>query len=183
LGGIYGAFFEEGSMRPGELGELYERYGYYVQQRCMKLLAHAADAEDATQEVFMRVQRYQASIRQPVTLAWLYTIATRCCFDRMDKRAREPALDSDELRLLDRRAEGVPQDAENRAVIAGVLQRLDAKARRIAILHHVEGFSQDEVAAATGCSRKTVGKKLACFADILSQAWTRSQAWKGAGQP
>jgi RNA polymerase sigma factor (sigma-70 family) len=157
-----------------EIGALYERYGYYVQRRCLALLGNAADAEDVTQEVFMRVQRYQSSLTAPATLAWLYTIATRCCFDRGRRRAAEEPADPLGLAELDARYSGDARDGDRRAVALQLLHRLDDDGREIALLHHLEGLTQEEVAARTGYSRKTVGKKLAQFADALRRACQRA---------
>jgi RNA polymerase sigma-70 factor (ECF subfamily) len=46
------------------LARLYETYGYLVHRRCLSLLKNAQDADDALQEIFVRVQRYgkQASV-------------------------------------------------------------------------------------------------------------------------
>jgi DNA-directed RNA polymerase specialized sigma24 family protein len=43
------------------------------------------------------------------------------------------------------------------------------------VLHYLGGFTQDEVAEASGYSRKTVGKKLRAFVARLEQRW------RGAG--
>ena len=44
--------------RPGaQVDELYRRFGPAIFRRCLKLLRDPAEAEDATQEVFVRVFR------------------------------------------------------------------------------------------------------------------------------
>ncbi len=63
-------------------------------------------------------------------------------------------------------------------MVARLLCRLDEKGREIALLHHVEGWTQEEVAERTGISRKTVGKKLAQFAELLRQEWVAAQPWR-----
>jgi RNA polymerase sigma-70 factor (ECF subfamily) len=164
-------------LESSELGALYQRYGFYVQQRCRLVLGNAVDAEDATQEVFMRVQKYHASLTAPVTLAWLYTIATRCCLDRVSRKGRELPTEPARLVELDGRTSGAPGEADRRAVVSRLLAKVDTKARHIALLHHLEGWTQDEVAEQTGFSRKTVGKKLAQFETLLRDELAQAERW------
>ncbi|MBI5548220.1 MAG: sigma-70 family RNA polymerase sigma factor [Deltaproteobacteria bacterium] len=169
-------------MEPSELAALFKRYGFFVQRRCRTLLGNASDAEDVTQEVFMRVQRYASSLNGPVTLGWLYTIATRCCADHLQQRGREQPMDPSTLADADTRPVGGAGDADRRALFAQVFRGLDPLAREIALLHHVEGWTQDEVAERTGYSRKTVGKKLTSISESLKSAWQAALAstkWEG----
>src|SRR5687768_3477341 len=102
-----------------DIGELYERYGYFVYQRCLALMKNEADAEDALHEVFMRVQRYRDTEVGASTLAWLYTIAGNCCFDLMKKRGLG------QPQKLSSASVGGPSDADRRALLTAVLRRLD----------------------------------------------------------
>lgn len=155
-------------MSDEQLTALYEKYGYLVHRRCLALTGNAADAEDALQETFLRVKRYGA---QPDTspLAWLYTIAQRCAFDLINKRGRETATEPSDLSELDRRSEGGSEDADRRAVVSAVLRDMDSKTREIGVRHYLDGYTQEEVAAQTGFSRKTIGKKLKLFERIFSE--------------
>lgn len=157
-------------MQSDELANIFKKYGYFVQRRCVQLLGHTADAEDVTQEVFMRLQRYSSSLNAPVTLSYLYAIAARCCFDRSQQRQRQRPLGPDDLENV-----MVPEGAspDERALVGQLMRTLDKTTSEIAILHHIEGWTQDEIAAQTGYSRKTIGKKLSLFADAFKAAWLR----------
>lgn len=159
-------------MQPDELAEIFRRYGYFVQRRCTLLLGNSADAEDVTQEVFMRVQRYSSSLTAPVTLAWLYAIAARCCFDRAQQRQRQTPVAHASLEALAGSSAAPPE----RALVGQLLRSMDRKTSEIAILHHVEGWTQEEIAAHTGYSRKTIGKKLSLFSQTFKDAWQRLSA-------
>jgi RNA polymerase sigma factor (sigma-70 family) len=154
----------------GDLARLYEQYGYLVYRRCLALLGNAADAEDALQETFLRVRRYDAS---PSTspLAWLYTIASNCAYDAMAKAKREQPESPEKLPRLDTRSTGGATDSDRRAVMGAVLRKLDERTRAIGVLHYLGGYTQEEVAAQTGYSRKTVGKKLKVFEDLVRKTW------------
>lgn len=152
---------------------MYERYGYLVHRRCVSILGNRADADDALQEVFMRVQRYQAPDDLNASLRWLYAVADRCCFDLHHKRGRaEPT----EMAKLDVRTVGEAEDADRKAFVGAALRSVGPRTREIALLAHVDGYTQEEVAQQTGYSRKTVGKKLKSFEE-------RVRRFLGGGAP
>lgn len=139
---------------------MYERCGCLVHRRCLSILGSRADADDALQEVFMRVQRYEPPDDKNATLQWLYAIADRCCFDLIRKRSKTTPT---EMEKLDVRSVGEATDADRRAVVGAVLRSVGPRTREIAVLAHVDGYTQEEVAQQTGYSRKTIGKKLKSF--------------------
>ncbi|HLM43520.1 MAG TPA: sigma factor, partial [Myxococcaceae bacterium] len=61
---------------------LYQTYGSLIYSRCLKILADAASAEDATQETFIRVYKHLASVKDVTeALPWIYNIATHYCLN------------------------------------------------------------------------------------------------------
>lgn len=155
-------------MDDAQLADLYTRYGYLVHRRCLQLLRRAEDAEDALQETFLRVRRLGAAPSDGgSTLAWLYAVARNVCFDLMEKQRRHPVAGEEELAALERRGHGDADDADRRAVVGLALRQLDGKTRAIGVLHHLDGYTQEEVAARTGYSRRTVYKKLQLFEERL----------------
>jgi len=159
-----------------QLADLYTRYGYLVHRRCLQLLRSNEDAEDALQETFLRLKRLGATPDDAgSTLAWLYTVARRVAFDLMEKRRRAPVASEGELLALEQRGEGEPADADRRALVGAALRELDADTRTIGVLHHLDGYTQEEVAERTGFSRKTVGKKLQRFDERIRELWVREK--------
>ncbi len=158
-------------MDQAELARLYEKYGYLVHRRCLALLQNREDADDALQDVFVRVHRYRHTQTGSSILAWLYAIAFHCCCDRMKRRGREMPTDAQTLGELDARSVGNSNDPDRRALMGAVLRKLDAKTREIGVLHHLNGLTQEDVAAATGYSRRTIGKKLQIFEEQFKQHW------------
>lgn len=165
-------------MEAAELAQLYEKYGYLVHRRCLALLRDRGDADDALQEVFLRVQRYHKPEDGAPTLGWLYTIAANCSFDHMERRGRQVPTDPEAMARLDGRTVGSATDSDRRAVLGSALRELDPKTREIGVLHFLDGFTQEEVAQRTGYSRKTVGKKLRKFEEHVRERWL-----SGGGSP
>lgn len=159
----------------GRVEALYRQFGPAIFRRCLKLLRDPAEAEDATQEVFVRVfcslERFTYG---DSALPWIYQIATRHCLHRLRdgsrrdvSRARLPAA-----------SETAPGDLGNaladRQVASRLLAHFDDRTATIALHALVDGMTQEEVGQALGLSRKTVGLKLQQFMD-------RARALLGAG--
>ena len=159
-------------MDDGHVAELYQRYGYLIHRRCRVLLGNAHDADDALQEVFLRAQKYAPTELPDAPLAWLYTIAQNCCWDLMKKRNREQPREHQEAPGDAERSTGSAHDADRRALMAAVLRKMDRRTRDIGVLHFLGGLTQEEVAAHTNLSRRTVGKKLHLFEVLFRQQWT-----------
>lgn len=157
----------------GRVDALYRQFGPAIFRRCLKLLRDPAEAEDATQEVFVRVFRsLERFTYGDSALPWLYQIATRHCLHRLRDGSRHdasfarlPAADPQDLggALADRRT------------AAQLLARFDDRTALIALHALVDGMTQEEVGQALGLSRKTVGLKLQQFID-------RARALLGAAE-
>lgn len=142
------------------LAKLYVQYGALVHRRCRALLGSEADANDALQETFMRVQRYPPGDDVKAVLPWLYGIASRVCFDQLAQRKRAQPAGGLLGKLSDLLGGVTRGSAEEKLCLGSELARLDETTREMALLHWLDGLTQEEVATRTGYSRKTVGVKL-----------------------
>lgn len=70
-------------------GQLVEPYRRELQVHCYRLLGSLQDAEDLTQETFLRAWRRLDQFEGRASLrVWLYKIATHACLDALDRRPR-----------------------------------------------------------------------------------------------
>lgn len=161
------------------LTSLYSRYGAIIYARCLQLLRDAAEAEDATQETFLRVHRHlhRLSDEQDI-LRWIYRVATNYCFNELRNRRRRPAP----VAALPERAFPGPdsdQRIADRQLVLHLLDRMPVKVKTAAWLYHADGFEQEEVARILGVSVRTVATRLALFSEkarkLLSQAQARGE--------
>ncbi len=162
--GMYG--FSRSRMTDAEVGEAYRRYGSLVLRRCQRILRDRAAAEDALQDVFVRLWRYGNSFREADSkVLWLYRVADRCCFDRLARRGAraEISLADQSAPLADKSS--YDKSVEDREVVMCFLDRFDDRVKQVAVLHYLDEMTQEEIAAATGWSRQTVFKKLAFLRD------------------
>ncbi len=155
----------------GKVAQLFETYWFLVHRRCLAILQNRDDADDAQQEVFVRVQRYGHTRTGASTLAWLYSIAFNCCCDLMKRRAKVSPTADEKLWSLVRGVEGHTISSDERALLSSVLRRLDAETREVGLLYHLKGLTQEEVASEKGYSRRTIGKKLHLFNELFQKYW------------
>jgi RNA polymerase sigma-70 factor (ECF subfamily) len=126
---------------------LVERYQSDVFGLCVRLLHHRQDAEDVTQEVFLRIfrslKRWDSS--RPLK-PWVMGITVNRCRTWMTQRARRPELvdylhETASARPLD---DGVELAREIQAAVAD----LRWEYRSVFVMFHERGLPYDEIAEA-----------------------------------
>lgn len=152
---------------------LVERY----RNRILNYVARfsgTADAEDLTQEVFIRAYLAIRKFRgQSSFQTWLYRIANNVCVDSYRRRSRDRtaySLDESkdtgegevEREIPDWSAnpEGVAQSRELQALVQKTLLTLSEKLRSVIILHDLEGLSYEEIAETLQIPIGTVKSRL-----------------------
>ncbi len=143
---------------------LYREYYVRVFGLCRRLLNSPQQAEDATQEVFMRAyknfNKYKSE--QPFW-QWIAAIANHHCIDVLRKRTRSEALfgdEADELDQLEADNPGILEDVlsmENVALVNQAITQLPEKYRVPLVLAYFNQSSYDDIAAQLEISRNHVG--------------------------
>ena len=169
---------------PDALGRLFDHYFPTVYGLVFRLLGNRMAAEDATQEVLIKVHRAADRLdpdRDPGP--WLTTIAYNVCRDRWrsvaDRMDRQSASIDDEPDFARRLAHGGP-DPEEKALagererlVQEALDRLPDEAREVIVLHDYQGLGHDEVAKILGVShaaiRKRYSRALVALGKILKE--------------
>lgn len=143
--------------------EYYERYGYAIHRRCLRWLGSQAAADDALQEVFVRVLRYGHSFNGARPMGWLYGIADRHCLDQLKRRnkARQQAELHRQQQVM--RDTNELSDAQRARLVGELLSRCHPKIAETAALYYLNGLSQQEIAQRLNCSREAIAKRLKRF--------------------
>ncbi|MFT3924457.1 MAG: RNA polymerase sigma factor [Myxococcales bacterium] len=150
------------------LARLYEQHGPMVYRRALRILGNPEDAQEALQEVFIRVMRGSDDFEQrSTTTTWLYRITTNYCLNTLRDRRRRDEL----MEIHGTTAEnGATTGMFDAFVMRGLLARADEREGQAAVYVFVDGMSHDEVAELLGVSRRTVGNLLERF-----QAWAQAE--------
>jgi RNA polymerase sigma-70 factor (ECF subfamily) len=140
-----------------EVSELYARHAERILRRSLQLLEDPSLALDARQQVFLKLMKRGAGVRDATSPdAWLQTLTTRCCIDLMrSRRCSSKGLS----RLSSDEREYAPS-YEQRSALSALLNRLTPRERRVAELVCRDGLTQAEVAAKLGCSRQSINKSV-----------------------
>ena len=147
--------------------ELVRRYQGRIFNFTYRLLRHHEEAEDATQEVFLRAFRSldRYCPEQPLA-AWLYRIANNLCIDIARRRRLKTSSltvagereDPAELEIPDN--SGNPEllftGNETRRAIEDAIAALPYKYRVVTVLRHLQDLSYQEISAITGQPEGTV---------------------------
>jgi RNA polymerase sigma-70 factor (ECF subfamily) len=146
---------------------LYEGHRGNVLRWARQLLHNDQAAEDATQEVFLRLlDANERILRHPEPVAWLYRVTTNFCLNRLRDEKRRARLIAQNLPANDQRG----SDAEIRALVVDILRRVPADLLEIALYYHADGMTCDEIAELVGASRRTIGNRLVAFQSVAGNA-------------
>ena len=148
--------------------KLYEEYHQKVYSTAITMLGNAEDAEDAVQEIFMKIYHKVSYFNGKSKIGtWLYRIAVNVCIDhvRRSKVRRPNSLTVEENSIINHRDNGI--EAE-KSVILGELNRLTKKAitqlspklRTVVVLRDLQGMAHSEIADVLGCAKGTVSSRL-----------------------
>jgi RNA polymerase sigma-70 factor, ECF subfamily len=143
--------------------EVVKVYQDRIYNLCHYLLGNHQDAEDAAQDIFIKVFRSLAQFKPEASLfTWLYRIGVNTCLDY--KRKSRPV--SDQSDALDLRPSTEPspeqtlQSQEIGLAIQAALRQLSKPFRAIIVLKEIEGLEYEEIAKVMNISIGTVKSRL-----------------------
>ncbi|WP_250285984.1 MULTISPECIES: RNA polymerase sigma factor SigE [unclassified Frankia] len=154
--------------------EVVRDHGNRVYRLAYRLTGNAHDAEDLTQDVFVRVFRSLADYTPGTFEGWLHRITTNLFLDRMrrQQKIRFDALPDDPERLAGREAspEAVYAESHFDADIEGALAALPPDFRAAVVLCDIEQLSYEEIAQTLGVKLGTVRSRISRGRAMLRQA-------------
>jgi RNA polymerase sigma-70 factor (ECF subfamily) len=140
--------------------ELYERYRDRLVNFTSRMLGDPSRAEEAAQEVFLKLYRARASYQAKSRFStFLYRIATNHCLNqqaRMDQRLLDGGCDQDSIATdhLDQQQDLAQKRL--RASLNRALSGLPERQRAAFLLVHYEGLSYREAAESIDVSESAV---------------------------
>jgi RNA polymerase sigma-70 factor (ECF subfamily) len=125
-----------------------------------RMLGNWTDAEDAAQEVFVRLYRHGLRFPNDAAMGgWLYRVTVNLCLDRL--RSSQTLMELPEMRCAELSAEASAIRDEQRHRLLAALATLPAKERAAVVLREIEGLSTAEVARILGSTDGTVRCQIA----------------------
>jgi RNA polymerase sigma-70 factor, ECF subfamily len=170
------------------LSMLYEQFRRPIHSYVYRLLGNTDDADDVTQEVFVRACLAWDGLYERDNLsAWLYRIATNLCVDLMRRRKRiswrslVPRSNSDgplegvqgeDSSVLLTDSGGIPEIAE-RDHIRLALANMPEEYAVALILNAAQGIPYQEVAAITGISPNAAATRISRAKRMFADQYRR----------
>jgi RNA polymerase sigma-70 factor (ECF subfamily) len=155
------------AVRPGSWEEVVDVHSARVERLAYRLTGNRADAEDLTQDVFVRAFRSLGGFRQGTSgtmEGWLHRITTNLFLDQVRRRARlrfDPVAEVHDARLERVTALHTdPVDGLLEGDVETALSQLAPELRAAVVLSDIEGLSYEEVAAVLDVPLGTVRSRL-----------------------
>ena len=153
---------------PPSWDEVVTRHSARVYRLAYRLTGNKHDAEDLTQEVFVRVFRSLSSYTPGTFEGWLHRITTNLFLDTVRRKARIrfEALPEDAERLASRGQAGMESpaqlydDTHFDADVQAALDALPPDFRAAVVLCDLEGLSYEEIASTLGIKIGTVRSRI-----------------------
>jgi len=140
-------------------GTLVTRYHRVMYTVALRMLGNAEDAQDATQEAFVKAYQRLASFDPSYRFySWMYRILVNECLNVTRDRRPEDTLAEDTPGSSDPFDSAVAE--ERRDQINMALLQLTPEYRAVVVLRHFAGQSYGEIAAALAIPEKTVKSRL-----------------------
>jgi len=148
--------------------EIVLKYQDRLYNLCRYMVGNARDAEDITQDTFVKAYRNLGKFREGSFSSWIYRIAVNGCLDYRRRPVLEPlnrtSPDGNEYIVEPRSDTATPEESlqskqASLAVEQG-LSSLSGKLKAVIVLVEIEGLTYEEVSEVLGISVGTVKSRL-----------------------
>lgn len=150
---------QEGDFSPAS--EIFERYSTRIYNFAYRFLRNSEAAEDATQEVFVKMLKHAQQFHGDAKLStWLFSITANLCRDHLRKADNKPKEGEEVLATLSAPGAVAPdahlEAKENELRVQNALEHLTPEQKEAILLSRYQGLSYAEIAQIAGCSEGAV---------------------------
>jgi RNA polymerase sigma-70 factor (ECF subfamily) len=155
--------------------EIYDRYSSRIYNFAYRFLRNSEAAEDATQEVFVKMLKHANQFHGDAKLStWLFSITANWCRDYLRKADNKAKEAEDVLLTLPAPSELSPdrnlERREDERRIQNALGALTPEQREAILLSRYQGLSYAEIAQISGCSEGAVKTRVFRAMETLKKA-------------
>lgn len=148
-------------MNDTKINALYEKYGYLIYGRCIRILGSEDDARDAMQEVFIKLINNMDKFKHKERIIpWIYTVSKNHCFNLLRQKKRNIIIDSFDKFADEENSE---KGFSNRNLIMKILSFHNSKVQEAVYYTYIEELNQEEIRQLTGQSPATIRRNLKKF--------------------
>ena len=173
-------------MTEDEFLGLVDRYKVQIYQHTLYLLGNQEDAEDVTQETFIKAWEYRAKLRPKTIYAWLLKCAQNLCFNLLKRQKFQTPLKEGEEAELEtllhthtHQSNPLPDEIvikqELKEVVRCAISKLPPDMRVVIIMRELDGMSFKEIATITkqpeGTVKSTVFRARKKLRELLRPYW------------
>jgi RNA polymerase sigma-70 factor (ECF subfamily) len=160
--------------------QLVETYQKPVYNLCYRMLGDPNEAEDASQETFMRVYKNikHYDSKRPFS-TWLLSIAAHHCIDQLRKR-RMVVISMDATPYLDPPDSSPGPEAsfylmEDQKRVQSLLTTLNPQDRAAIVMYYWYDFSYEEIADSLSLTSSAVKSRLHRARMTMAQTWSNQK--------
>jgi RNA polymerase sigma-70 factor (ECF subfamily) len=150
----------------GAFEKIYKATSGFVFSVSLRITGNKHDAEEATQDVFMRIYKnlkrfqFRSSFR-----TWVYRIAVNAAINSSKKASQETARRSDydtaiKTQCAPDAADEIAKQKDSENLIASLLSKLNPDQRACIVLREMQGLSYSEISRALRVNINTVRSRL-----------------------
>ncbi len=151
-----------------EFLDIYERQAGRVYAICCFYLGNPADAQDAVQNIFIRLlEKQDAFCDRQHEEAWFYTVARNHCRDILRSGWRKKRVD------MAIPVQEKPKEAAGNECLEQALRGLPVKQKEVLYLYYYEEYSVKEISALLHRKESTIQSQLAAGRKKLKKQLTK----------
>ncbi len=163
------------------------KYQDAVYNLCRYMTGGSGDAEDVTQDTFIKAYRNLEKFRDTGSFSsWLYRIAVNTCLDLLRRpvpgRLFRTSPDGERFALETASNAPTPEETlqskQARSAVERAVSSLSPKLKAVIVLNEIEGLSYEEVSEVLGISTGTVKSRLSRAREELRKRLKRSTEQK-----
>lgn len=142
---------------------LVVKYQQMVYTLAFRLMCDQGDAEDVTQEVFVKVWRSISSYRESYKFStWVYKITCNVCYDKLRSRRsrKEIRLVNCEIHSAEPNVEDSIHNQQLRELIIVATEGLSPKQKLVFVLSEIDDLEVDQIRTITGMTAAQIKSNL-----------------------
>ena len=143
---------------------LYDKYSARVYSRCLSLLKDVALAQDATQEIFVKIYLNLSKFSERSQFStWVYSITYNFCIDLIRRNKKQQAIFTDDIEKTPEVADDVPDETLLTMEVdrlKDVLENIPVGDKAILLMKYQDDMQIKEIAAVLDKTESAIKMKL-----------------------